>query len=100
MPAVEIVKVYADTVYVYRLTNMAHSSAKFGNCQVCNKHVSEVHLQTKYGQCKKANGKYFWADQGALWGHKDCVIGKRETGKKMNLKKFTFGNNSWEVEEQ
>ncbi len=102
MQVVEITKVYvADTVYIYRLTNTMNSSSRFGRCQVCDKHVSEVYLQTEYGQCKKKTGGYFWADLGGVWGHKDCLIGTRKIGNRtVPMKNLTLGNNSWEVVEQ
>ena len=102
MKTVEITKVYApDTVYIYRLTNMMNSSAKYGACMVCDKPVSEVHLQTEYGQYPKQGSGYSWMDRCGLWGHKDCVIGARKIGNRTTpMKKLTIGSSSWEVVEQ
>ena len=57
--------------YVYRITNTGASSAKFGHCEVCGRHVSEVwHLvegriyapdAMTYHKCR------------SVWGHRDCL---------------------------
>lgn len=66
-------------VYVYRIRNTGASSAKFGPCEVCGKHVSEVFMQ--------AEGVSYldpeWGIQitehecGTLFGHEKCLSDSR-----------------------
>lgn len=58
----------------YRLKNTGYSSKRYGNCEVCNKHVSEVFYQVEEKQYK-----YGWtqSDCNNLYGHKECLIGKQ-----------------------
>jgi hypothetical protein len=58
----------------YTLTSTGASSAKYGNCEVCGKPVSEVFQQTE--EKRYENG---WTRQGChyLFGHKECLETKR-----------------------
>lgn len=61
--------------YVYRIKSTGDSSAKFGPCELCGKHVSEVFLQTE--------GRIFEPNQVTHYkckdwfGHESCLISQR-----------------------
>lgn len=57
----------------YQLKSLNESSAKFGACEICNKHVSEVFLQAKLEEYKP--GSYM--DKGTQFGHKQCLLNQR-----------------------
>lgn len=60
--------------YRYRLRNWQESSAKYGPCEVCKGHVSEVHLQVE--EARYVGG---WTHYNcvSLWGHKECLLKSR-----------------------
>ena len=61
-------------MYTYKLSATNSSSAKLGNCEVCNKQVSDVYLQTKYKN-------FVYEDQerqshvSDTFGHENCLKG-------------------------
>jgi len=60
--------------YRYKIKSWEASSAKYGPCQVCKKHCSEVFSQVEEKQY--TNG---WTHYGC-WdyvGHETCLINKR-----------------------
>ena len=61
-----------DTIIKYRLNKMNSSSAKYGDCEVCNKPVSDVYLQTP--EHKTSRG---WNYGISTFGHKDCLLNIR-----------------------
>ena len=67
-------------MYAYRLKSTGESSSKFGPCEVCNRHASEVFLQTEMlGFDNPLNPigpsyTYYQARHGAF-GHKECLQG-------------------------
>lgn len=34
-------------MYIYRISSTGYSSVRYGNCEMCGKHVTEVHLQVE-----------------------------------------------------
>ncbi len=69
-------------VYRYRLTNTNHSSSKFGPCEVCQKHVSEVWFQVEersYQPYPDDDPSTPWTRVGCttLFGHRRCLVAKR-----------------------
>jgi len=56
--------------YTYRLTSMDESSAKYGLCEVCGKHCSEV-----WYQAEMRSGSYYGCR--SFFGCKDCLIAQR-----------------------
>lgn len=70
------------TGYKYRITSMEKSSDKYGVCECCNKHVSEVFYQneSKYfeyeenGEIEKGYSEYKCK---SYFGHKECLESKR-----------------------
>jgi hypothetical protein len=67
--------------YRYQMHNTGESSAKYGDCEVCRKHVSEVWLQIEertYAALPGEKGP-FWTRAGCvdLFGHKKCLLSKR-----------------------
>jgi len=99
METKQITKIYAaDTVHLYRLTNMEHSSKRYGRCEVCGEYVSEVYLQTHYVQdC--VDGRTMWrqVDGEQQFGHEECLKSGRTVGKTHELKSLTLGGNTWIV---
>ena len=64
-------------MYRYNLKDMEASSAKFGVCRVCGKHVSEVYHQIEENRYSEG-----WTQHEcrSLWGHKKkCLIKQRRT---------------------
>jgi len=60
----------------YRLSCLNASSAKYGNCEICKNHVSEVFLQTSSEEYKPGS----YAERESFFGHKDCLINQRVKG--------------------
>lgn len=74
--------VITETGYKYRLTSTEHSSEKYGKCECCKKHTSEVFLQTESKYFKhEHNGETFegWTEHQckSYFGHKECLAAKR-----------------------
>lgn len=66
--------------YRYKLNNMNESSQKYGVCEVCGKHVSEVYHQIeerKYFDNIDQEYSYTQYKCKNLFGHKDCLISQR-----------------------
>lgn len=68
----------------YRLTSLGYSSERFGVCEVCKKHVSDVHYQVEeqyYHHVARADypGHSGWTHSGchSYFGHEECLRGKR-----------------------
>lgn len=61
-------------MYRYKLTNTQESSKKYGMCEVCGKHVSEVYHQVEEKQYN-IDGKIGWTQHKCsnLFGHKECL---------------------------
>lgn len=59
----------------YRLTSTGSSSAKFGPCEVCGKHATEV-----FQQVEEVSYEGGWTQHGCsrLFGHTECLVTKRQ----------------------
>jgi hypothetical protein len=92
-----ITKVYAsDNVHVFRLTETEFSSKKYGACEICKQHASEVFIQAHYIQNPK--GGWRMADDSSIFGHKDCLTGTRpKPNKEVELESLTIGHDTWTV---
>ena len=64
-------------LYRYRLSSTGHSSARFGPCEVCGKHATEVFIQSGQRQYRKSDGSYGWARISNYFGHKECLKKQR-----------------------
>jgi len=67
--------------YRYQLHNTGESSAKYGDCEICGRHASEVWFQTEertYAPLPGETGP-FWTHEGCvdLFGHKKCLLSKQ-----------------------
>ena len=70
-------------MYRYKLTSLHASSDKYGKCEVCHSHASEVFFQTEEKQFNldaidAAQGftePFSWTQHDCtnLFGHKDCL---------------------------
>ncbi len=64
-------------VHRYKLTNTNQSSSYYGNCEICNKHVSEVYTQSHENKVI-IEGKVHWIYIGDAFGHEKCLLSKQE----------------------
>ena len=68
----------------YRARSTGSSSARYGACEVCHEHCSEVFIQTTLeafalepGEPGEENG-IGWAHRGCKFGHEACLVGLRK----------------------
>ena len=60
--------------YRYRLTSTGDSSEKYGACEVCGKHASEVFQQAEE---RAFEGGWTQYQCRRLFGHEGCLIAQR-----------------------
>jgi len=60
--------------YTYRLISQKESSAKYGPCEICGEHVSEVFHQI---ESRKYEDGYTYAGCKDYFGHKKCLESKQ-----------------------
>lgn len=60
--------------YIYRLSDMQAGSAKYGFCEICDKHCDSVYLQSK----EKISSYGAPIHAGSTFGHKSCLEGIRQ----------------------
>lgn len=68
--------------YKYRMSSTGFSSKKYGKCEVCGQHVSEVFLQVEQRKYfDTINNKKSYTHHGCkdYFGHKDCLIKQRRS---------------------
>ena len=70
-----------DTGYKYKIYSTGESSNKYGVCEVCKKHCSEVFSITEERKYKFEHNQeiyegYTFADCQNYFGHKDCLLSK------------------------
>ena len=66
--------------YKYTLKSWEASSQKYGNCEVCGQHVTEIYHQTeerKYFDPMDNGFSYTRHNCTDLIGHKDCLVSQR-----------------------
>lgn len=61
--------------YVYRIRALRDSSAKFGPCEICGGHVTQIHYQVE-GRVYEA-GEVTHHECKNLFGHERCLIEAR-----------------------
>lgn len=63
-------------MYRYKMNSTESSSNKYGVCEVCGKHVSEVYHQIEEKQYNETR----WTQHGCnnLFGHKECLEKSRK----------------------
>ena len=66
-------KIIEKPKYRYKITSTGASSEKYGNCEICDKFVSDVHAMTRYR--KTATGE---AVEWCVFGHESCLLKRRE----------------------
>jgi len=67
-------------MYRYNLTSTEESSNKYGNCEICGKHVTEVFHQTEERQYyNPITHQTSWTQHEChnLFGHKECLKSKQ-----------------------
>ena len=82
MNADTLIKVSEQAQVNYRMSNTGRNSDDLGKCEVCGKHCSEVHLQTRSDYYRfEHDGEIFegWSQAGGTYGHKECLESKRIT---------------------
>lgn len=66
--------------YIYKLTSTGYSSARYGACEVCGKHASEVFIQSEKRRFIRHTGEAGWTEHGCrghLFGHRECLEASR-----------------------
>lgn len=65
--------------YRYKLSSLNESSNRYGNCDVCGKHASEMFIQTEEKEYTRPDGNKGWTQHEChqLFGHKECLENKR-----------------------
>lgn len=67
----------------YRLTRLKASSDKYGPCEVCKKHVSDMHYQVEERYFRHTSGRppfqegWTHADCRSIFGHEACLSARR-----------------------
>ena len=61
--------------YRYSLRSTGHSSSRYGNCEVCNLHVSDVHIQIEEQEYEPERWTHFECK--TIFGHKECLVSKQ-----------------------
>lgn len=56
----------------YRLSSTKHSSQRYGNCEVCGKHASEVFVQVEEIKIADEVGRWY-RKTGTIFGHEECL---------------------------
>lgn len=66
--------------YVYRIRNTQASSQQFGACEMCGKHVSEVHYQVEGRVYERHDGVLAVTHHRcrSLFGHRECLEAHRQ----------------------
>lgn len=64
--------------YQYRLSSTGHSSERYGPCEICKLHCSEVFIQAE-ARTFMSDGKPAWTHHECttLFGHEACLINAR-----------------------
>ena len=89
-----------NIMFRYHISTTGHSSARYGPCEICGEHVSEVFCQREeqtYDASEalqhikqlKSNGTYKfgtpsgWTERGCFsyFGHRSCLEGKQRESK-------------------
>ncbi|MEX4004171.1 hypothetical protein AB4Y38_35405 [Paraburkholderia sp. EG285A] len=74
-----IVTEEGQTVRRYRLVNLGYSSERYGVCEVCAEHVSEVHYQTHERLFMDRHAtpdhphRFGWTNVSGTFGHRTCL---------------------------
>lgn len=69
---------YSGTVFRYRLKSTGHSSDRYGKCEVCDQHASEVFVLSSYMLYeRKRSGDFGWTHGFMLFGHAECLKSRR-----------------------
>jgi hypothetical protein len=66
-------------MYNYKLISTGDSSAKYGNCEVCGKHCTEIFQQIETQDYIDENNKVSQTHYGcnSYFGHKECLESKQ-----------------------
>jgi len=76
----------------YKISSLGGSSDKYGKCEVCGKHVSDVFIQQPYEQFTGPDGEVCWETKESIFGHKECLLSMRTDETKEPLEENTYGN--------
>lgn len=64
-------------MYRYRLSSTGASSDKFGPCEICGKHASEVFLQVEQQKYGEQDNEWTEYQCKSYFGHKECLLNQR-----------------------
>lgn len=64
--------------YRYKISSTGGNSQKYGNCEICGEHATEVFSQSEERQFT-FEGKEHWTNHkcNSYFGHEECLISKR-----------------------
>jgi hypothetical protein len=65
--------------FEYRIKSTGRSAQELGNCELCQKHVSEVFYQVEYWvkpTAQKPQGAKLF--NSSLFGHQQCLLNNRK----------------------
>jgi ABC-type phosphate transport system auxiliary subunit len=67
-------------MYTYKINSVGDSSAKYGNCEVCGKHATEVFHQVETKQYTRPDGTQGFTRHNChnIFGHEQCLVSKRK----------------------
>jgi len=65
--------------YRYRIRSTGYSSRRYGPCQVCGRHASEVFLQAELQMSIRPDGSVGYSHRGTIFGHRECLERIRKT---------------------
>lgn len=65
-------------MYKYKITSTGESSQKYGNCEICGKHATEVFSQSEERKYI-FEGEEHWTHHkcNSYFGHEECLISQR-----------------------
>lgn len=77
-----IVRIVMPQEYRYRLKSIGNSSERYGPCEVCGKHCSEVWFQVEERKYyNRERGEQFTQHEcNSYFGHKECLEAKQRHG--------------------
>lgn len=76
-------------MFAYRMRSTRHSSVKFGPCECCDRHATEVFVMTEFeavpylinlGSTETDPSRDDYSHVRMMWGHRECLIGQQQLG--------------------
>jgi len=91
-----------EGVYRYRIRSTGDSSRKYGNCEICDQHASEMFIQVEerqYFNLGKSEQGWTQYKCKTSFGHYDCLVnGRRKGDAPATIGDLSGGNNANEYQ--